>query len=579
LHRPVWTTLESRLESQPHLSERGLIITWNGRLDNANDLTGALSDGRLRPATDLALLALAFERWGTDCFRRLVGDWVISIWDRATKTLILGADYIGVRHLYYSLTANEVRWSTDLASIVLSSGRSFTLNDEYVAGYLSVLPESHLTPYREIEAVPAGSFVTIREGRATTHRYWRFEPRKIIRYRQDAQYEEQFRHLLRQAVRRRLRSDSPVLGELSGGIDSSSLICVADEILATGGGETERLDTISFHNPEEPSSDDRRYVAKIEQRRGRDGHHFKTGNYREAFSFEITGFSALPRPSHRQAELTRAFHELLDENRYRVVISGIGGDEFLGGIPNPYPQLADLVLSLQPRKLFEQLTAWSLAKKLPASEVLGRTLLLFLPCRWRARFLREARIPAWIDSSFARKHRFPVRRLGTPAGYGFWRPSRREYAQTLIAMRRQLAYFSPDSWVYEERRYPFLDQDLMEFLLAVPASQLLRPGERRSLMRRALARIVPDEILWRPTKGSASRSIIVGLGEGWPDLQQAFDSARSARFGYIDPVRFASSLRRARGGDGSQLVDLIKTVYLELWLRTLTERKVIDFQT
>jgi asparagine synthase (glutamine-hydrolysing) len=146
-------------------------------------------------------------------------------------------------------------------------------------------------------------------------------------------------------------------------------------------------------------------------------------------------------------------------------------------------------------------------------------------------------------------------------------------------MRRQLAYFSPDSWVYEERRYPFLDQDLMEFLLAVPASQLLRPGERRSLMRRALARIVPDEILWRPTKGSASRSIIVGLGEGWPDLQQAFDSARSARFGYIDPVRFASSLRRARGGDGSQLVDLIKTVYLELWLRTLTERKVIDFQT
>jgi asparagine synthase (glutamine-hydrolysing) len=384
---------------------------------------------------------------------------------------------------------------------------------------------------------------------------------------------------MRQAVRRRLRSDTPVLGELSGGIDSSSIVCVADEILARGDGETDRLDTISFYDPEEPSSDERRFVAKIEGKRGRQGHHLKTGSYRDAFSFEIARFSALPRPSHRQAELSRAFHELLERHRYRVVLSGIGGDEFLGGVPNPYPQLADLILALEPRKLFEQVMAWSLAKKLPVSEVLGRTLLLLLPCGWRARFLPATRIPAWIDPGFARKHRLDLRRTAQPAGSPFWRPSRREQAATVLAMRRQLAYFSPDSWAYEERRYPFLDQDLVEFLLAVPASQLLRPGERRSLMRRALEGAVPAEILWRRTKGGASRSIIVGFQQSSADLERAFEASRSARLGYVDAVGFAGCLARAQRGDGSQLIDLIKTVYLELWLRTLAEGKVVDFAT
>src|SRR5256885_4258588 len=82
-----------------------------------------------------------------------------------------------------------------------------------------------------------------------------------------------FRNLFRQSVRRRLRSDSPVLAELSGGLDSSSIVCMADDILATGGAETPRLDTLSIYDKTEPNGDDWIYFRKIEEKRGRPGVH------------------------------------------------------------------------------------------------------------------------------------------------------------------------------------------------------------------------------------------------------------------------------------------------------------------
>ena len=104
-------------------------------------------------------------------------------------------------------------------------------------------------------------------------RFWRFSPKSRIRYKTDAEYEEHFRHVFRQSVQRRLRSDSPILAELSGGLDSSSIVCMADDILAKEGAETPRLDTLSYYDKSEPSGDDWIYFQKIEAKRGRVGIH------------------------------------------------------------------------------------------------------------------------------------------------------------------------------------------------------------------------------------------------------------------------------------------------------------------
>ena len=172
----------------------------------------------------------------------------------------------------------------------------------------------------------------------------------------------------------------------------------------------------------------------------------------------------------------------------------------LGGIPDPRSQLADLFVLLQPSHLAHQLMAWSSAKRIPWIQLLVQSLIHISPVAVRVALSKDARIPTWIDNRFARRYKLAELRLGSSEGFGFWLPSRREYAQTVHTLIRHMAHRLQALGEPAEIRYPFLDQDLVEFLMSVPASQLLRPGERRSLMRRALVNILPAEVAQRRGK-------------------------------------------------------------------------------
>ncbi len=575
LYRPFHTTKESRLERQPHVSSHGKVVMWDGRLDNREELIPQLRGDLSADLTDLAIVVAAFERWGPDCFCKVVGDWALSIWDPIQKDVILARDYIGVRHLYYYPTSKRVMWCTYLAPLVLS-GDQFTLNDEYIAGYLALYPEAHLTPYREIHAVPPGKFVRIREGKATIHPYWAFHPEVRIRHKTDAEYEEHFRVVFRQAVRRRLRSDSPILAELSGGLDSSSIVCMADDILDKEGTETPRLDTLSFYDPREPDGDERPYFSKVEATRGRMGYHCDAGA--EVISIPQALPTFFPCPGSLGDEKVQATdfrRKLIREHKYRVSLSGIGGDEFLGGVPRAGPQLADLILEFRPAELARQLMAWSFAKRRPWIQLLGEACVLLLPVWARARLTSDAKVATWIDADFARRNRFRFRQLGPIGDYGFTLCSRREYAQTVVALSWQMSSSAIPFEGSEERRYPYLDQNLLEFLLAIPANQLLRPGERRSLMRRALAGLLPREIVHRKTKAVSVRKFITGVQANWETLEALLYPGASSRFGFLNPSRFHQDLLRAKHGDAPQLVRMVKVIALELWLQDVIDRGLV----
>ena len=190
---------------------------------------------------------------------------------------MLAKDPIGTRHLYYSFDNNQVTWSTILDPLVRFAGKTFALNEEYIAGWFSMFPAAHLTPCVGIHSVPPSSFVLLRPGKHTVSKYWDFDPGKKIRYRTDAEYEEHFRTVFATAVQRRLRSDRPVLAELSGGRDSSSIVCMADTIIARGAADTPRLDTISYYDDSEPNWNERPYFTKVEEKRGRTGWHINVG--------------------------------------------------------------------------------------------------------------------------------------------------------------------------------------------------------------------------------------------------------------------------------------------------------------
>ncbi|MCI0724319.1 MAG: asparagine synthase-related protein, partial [Acidobacteria bacterium] len=308
LYRAFHTTKESHGETQPHITASGAILTWDGRLDNRAELIRQFTEILTINSTDVAIVGAAYESGGSDCFSMLIGDWALSICDPHTRSVILAKDPIGTRHLFYSLEDNQVTWSTLLDPLVLFAGKTFSLCEEYIAGWLSFFPATHLTPYVGIQSVRPSSSVLIRPGNQTVCKYWDFDPEKRIRYRTDAEYEEHFRVVFSEAVRRRLRSDSPILAELSGGMDSSSIVCMADTIIASGAAETPRLDTISYHNDSEPNWNERPYFTKVEEKRCRTGCHIDVGKQESfKFDFESDGFAATPGSRGRLNEVSKQF--------------------------------------------------------------------------------------------------------------------------------------------------------------------------------------------------------------------------------------------------------------------------------
>jgi asparagine synthase (glutamine-hydrolysing) len=575
-YRAFHTTLESRLERQPHRSGLGTVITWDGRLDNRDDLISQVRHELTEERTDVAIVAAAYEKWGLDCFCRLIGDWALSIWDSRKKALILARDYVGVRHLYYYPRPHTVTWCTNLAALVLFERSQFTLNDEYIAGFLALWPDAQLTPYREIHAVPPGKFVRIADEQVTIKSYWSFDIDRRILYKTDAEYEEHFRHAFRQAVRRRLRSDSPILAELSGGLDSSSIVCVADDIIAKGEAESPRMDTTSRYDPEEPGGDERPYFTKVEEKRGRTGFHVDLRKCSRSFLLQFDQFVATPGsmgngPPNPNDETTVGSQQLA----HRVLLSGVGGDEFMGGVPDPNPFLADLLVKYRFREFAKQLMAWSLVKKRPLIQLFCQCFALLLPAAYRIRRDKQNKPEPWLAGCFANRYWSAIRRLAQSENLGFQLPTQRSHAETFVGMARQMSISAPPLRGCQEKRYPYLDRDLIEFIVAIPADQLLRPGQRRSLMRRALADCLPPEILARATKATTARAYMVIFETQWPQLENILKSPLSSRLGFIDAQGFRDALAAAKSGNSPHLPHLLRGLSLELWLQDSARRGVI----
>jgi asparagine synthase (glutamine-hydrolysing) len=575
LYRAFHATKESRCETQPHTCPSGAVITWDGRLDNRAELIRQLRDVLAIGSTDVAIVAAAYERWRTDCFAELVGDWAVSIWDPHDRSLILAKDFVGTRHLYYALDNDHVTWSTILDPLVLFAGKEFALDEEYIAGWFSVFPAAQLTPYAGIHSAPPSSFVLIRAGKHLISKYWDFDPDKKIRYRSDTEYEEHFRAFFAEAVRRRLRSDHPILAELSGGMDSSSIVCMADNVIAGGATETPRLDTISYYNDAEPNWNERPYFTKVEQKRGRTGCHIDVSS-QELFNFELekSCFEAIPGSGRRSSESAARFAACITSQQYRVMLSGIGGDEVLGGVPTPIPELTDLLATARFRVLAHQLKVWALANRKPWIHLLFETVRGFLPLGVVA--VPEHRHPApWLDTNFVKKHRVAL--IGSQSRLRLFGPlpSFQESVGVLDLLRRQLGCSPLPSEPSYEKRYPYLDRCFLEFLYSIPREQLVRPGQRRSLMRRALVGLVPDEILQRKRKAFVARAPLGAISRDWTSLVDMSRHLESSSLKIVDPKGFCEALEKARHGQQVLIVPLLRTLEIENWLKNLRRSNIV----
>lgn len=270
-YRAFHTNRESRSQTQPFVSSHGHVLCWDGRLDNREELISDLRNALSRTSADVSIVMAAYLKWGSDFLPKVVGDYAFSLWDPFAESLILARDFIGPRTLFYHAAEDRIIWSTELAGLVQVLRVPLELNDEYVAGFLTNLPEPGLTPYKGIHAVPPGSVVTVTHGRIQTRRIWAPDPHREIRYRSDAEYEEHFRHLFREGVRCRLRIDGEVWSELSGGLDSSSVVCMAADLIKKGECGATGLQTVSMVFDEASKCDERRYIEPVEEKIGKRG--------------------------------------------------------------------------------------------------------------------------------------------------------------------------------------------------------------------------------------------------------------------------------------------------------------------
>ena len=581
LYRAFHTTKESRRETQPHISSSGAVITWDGRLDNRTELINELRDSLTVNSTDVAIVAAFYEECGERCLSKLIGDWALSIWNSRDRSVLLGKDPIGTRHLYYSFDNNQLIWSTILDPLVRLAGKTFTLNEEYIAGWFSIFPAAHLTPCVGIHSVSPSSFVLLGPGRHTISTYWSFDPEKKIRYRADAEYEEHFRTVFATAVQRNLRSDRPVLAELSGGRDSSSIVCMADTIIARGAADTPRLDTISYYDDSEPNWNERPYFTKVEEKRGRMGWHIDVGTQDPGNIQEPPPKSPhcrfVPTPGH-DGRTSPQFKMCMTSQDNRVVLSGIGGDEVMGGVPTPAPELQNLLARAKFGALAHQLRVWALEKRKPWFHLLWEAGRGFFPPALVGvpKYMRPA---PWLQSSFVNHHWTALTGYPTRTKLFGPLPSFQDNVGTLDALRRQLACSALPFEPPYERRYPYLDRDLLDFMFAIPREQLVRPTQRRSLMRRALVGIVPNEILNRRTKAFVARSPMVAISNDWAQLAEMTQSLLSSSLGIVDAERLSEAFQKVRRGEEAPMVTLRRTLFLERWLKDIRAFGIINLDT
>jgi len=577
-YRAFHTTLESQLEAQP-LVRRGCILTWDGRLDNREELRTRMSRKFGEMPTDSDLVLGAYEEWGTSCFAELMGDWALALWDQSNQQLILARDYIGVRRLFYRIDRCGVAWCTTIEPLALTSSRKLHLDLNYLAGCLYPRPPVETTPYQEVRSVLPASFLTFQcGGKHTTKQYWSLNPHARTRYATDSEYEEHFLSILRESISRRLRADRTVLAELSGGLDSSSIVCVADDIRRTQPGVA--IDTISYYDTDEPSGDERPYFTLIEEERGRKGHHISISSFKRQTTHEALSplpgdcFSASPGHSAKSLRWDSIIEEAQVRAGTRVTLSGLGGDEILGGVQYEAPELAEHLLAGRPLSCIQSALKWGLARKKTVFGLLGDTFGLIRASYHPESFLtNSAPLLPWVKLERSKRH--PSLR-----SFACWRdlpPVQLSMEFLRYDLAQQLTCTDPPLAGCVEKRYPYLDRSLFVFLSSIPRTQVIQAGRRRHLMRRALHGLVPEAVLLRKTKWFGFRSAAAALNHQEDTFSHPFDGAWLSDGIVVDTAALRDHLAAVRQGVLNEGTALHSALAIEQWLRVQVARGIPEF--
>jgi asparagine synthase (glutamine-hydrolysing) len=568
---------------QPMANEDGTIwIVFNGEIYNFQDLRpGLLERGhRFRSRTDTEVILHLYEEHGVGCLPYLRGMFAFAIWDGRNRQLFLARDRLGKKPLCYQWDAEAFRFASEAKAILQDPAVPVRPDPEGISLYLTYgYVPSPVSAFQGLCKLPPAHYLTCRDGEVKVVRYWRLR-RDTKQHRPEAEWCEEIRARLEEAVRLRLISDVPLGAFLSGGIDSSAVVAM----MSRAAGGAIKTFSIGFDQPE---YDELAYARRIAERFATDHHELVvrpdavavlpklTWHYDEPFGDS----SAVP--TYYVAQMTRQY--------VTVALNGDAGDENFGGYPRYVANLLAASFDRWPGAgLFRRGIRWGL-RLFPRSG--RRTTLLYRGRRFLEGLTEspERRYARWIcHFSGERKAELlqPEFRklLGDDDALEVLLAAYREseapdFADATMAV--DTALYLPDDLLVKvdiasmahslEARSPFLDHEFMEFAATIPSDLKVRGREKKIILKRALAGILPEEILHRPKMGFGV-PIDHWLRHELKDL--AYDTLLSPQAlarGYFRPEAVKRLLDEHTRGAADWHYLLWTFLMLELWHRTFVD--------
>src|SRR5579862_1523236 len=337
----------------------------DGRLDNTDALLDGLRIRRADVTNDADIVLKLCRMRGAGSLLDLVGDWSLAVWDPSDRVLLLASDYAGTRPLYFSQDGARVSWSTSLAGLVRRVGRA-DLNRDFVIESLARGLTKDLTPYCGIHSVPAGGVLRISSKGIRVEATWQPPLRDITRLSCDAAYESRFRELFEEAVTVRMRTPGRVCAELSGGLDSSSVVCIAKRILTSGSVPATDIVTLSY-NAE--GSSDERFRSTVVRECGFPSRQIDLGRY----GFTQSALSGGASPAWwvpRHTEVARQ----MDHLNATVLLTGQMGDLVMGNWFEGTEQVSHFLTQGAIRTALREALQWSQIQGRPVYPILWGAL-------------------------------------------------------------------------------------------------------------------------------------------------------------------------------------------------------------
>lgn len=563
-HQHFWTTPEDRGKRQPlEDSAAGVALVFDGRLDNRQELQAKLGASGIDDAecpSDAELVLAAYRRWDEAFCRHLIGPFALVVGDLGRRRVLCARDPLGDRTLFYHLTDDKLLVASEESALLAHPEVGKDLDESCLASFFALqMPADGSTFFTQVRELLPGEQLCVEQSSVRRSDLWRPRAEPPLGRRSEAGLAEEFRQLLRQAVRCRLRASTPPAIMMSGGLDSTSVAALGAEELQRSHPDG-RLRVVSWVFDEFASCDERSYMDPVVERWNLEALRVNGDDAVPLADDQVLGLHPSTPEDNVYRELKRRVYSLAAGAGSRVVLNCSSADALYTGGDR---WLEDMVLAGHPVQGLRDL--WVEARLRGLREALGRSGVLRWPARVkRALLMQPSQELPWLTPA-ARRRVSDVSRPRFEES-GRLRSHQLEAVAGLRAARGvslENAYAGREGI---EIRDPFRDLRLVEFMLRLPAHQLYRRGRYKHVARQALEGWLPDSILERTEPTLLNPLFDAGLRRrNRKAVEELLGSKEALWPRYVEKRWLEDSLR----GSISPALDVVlwNCVSLELWLR------------